>query len=173
MEETKNPPVPVEKPELMVPSKIRLGYSDVHFRGVFATADIGEGELIERCPVVALAWRTNYQKDPVVWAYMYTNSCPCDECKRHGAHFVMVMGWGQIYNHQDDNNAVIKIDMRLQIADIVAKKKILKGEEIFVSYGDKYFQNRPKIDLSKDGSTPKDFIESGDFQQQSKVIRPL
>ena len=161
MEENQNNPV-IEKPELITPSKIRLGYSDVHFRGVFATADIGEGELIERCPAVTLAWRTNYQKDPVVWSYMYTNSCPCDECKRHGGHFVMVMGWGQIYNHQDDNNATMNINIKLQLADVVAKKKIRKDEEIFVSYGDKYFQNRTKINLPKDGEPA-----------QNNVIRPL
>lgn len=137
-----------EKPiDLPVPNKITLGYSNIHFRGVFATEDIEEGELIERCPTVTMAWRTNYQKDPTVWAYMYTNSCPCEECKRHGAHFIMVMGWGQIYNHQDNNNASIKINMKDNVADVVANRKIRKGEEIFVTYGERYFKGREKITI--------------------------
>lgn len=156
--------------ELKVPTKIKLGYSDVHFRGVFATSDIDEGELIERCPIAILAWRTNYQKDPVVWEYMYTNSCPCEECKRHGAHFVMVMGWGQIYNHQDNNNASMNINTKQQIADVVAKRKILKGEEIFISYGSRYFQGRNKISVDQNIEKPEESYHIGDA---GNVIRPL
>lgn len=155
-------------PDLPAPQKIRLGYSDVHFRGVFATEDIEQGELIERCPIAVLAWRTNYQKDPVVWAYMYTNSCPCEECKRHGAHFVMVMGWGQIYNHQDDNNASMNINIRDNFADVVAKKKIKKGEEIFVTYGERYFNGRNKVTLSSDHPD-----HDQGSAEPSNVIRPL
>jgi len=163
--EQKEPP-----PDLPIPTKIRLGYSNIHFRGVFATEDIEEGELIERCPVAVLAWRTNYQKDPVVWAYMYTNSCPCEECKKHGAHFVMVMGWGQIYNHQDDNNASMNINMKGNFADVVAKKKIKKGEEIFVTYGERYFNGRNKVTLSE--NQPDSTFNKG-FAEPSNVIKPL
>lgn len=165
--------------EYPIPKKIRLGYSEVHFRGVFATDDIEEGELIERCPSVALDWRTRYQKDPVVWAYMYTSSCPCDECKKHGAHFVMVMGWGQIYNHQDDNNASMKINLKDNFVDVVALKKIRNGEEIFVSYGSKYFNGRNKVTIDSDepeemkitGQLPESFKKV--LEQKQNVIRPL
>lgn len=158
-------------PELPPPKKIRLGYSEIHFRGVFATEDIEEGELIERCPTVPLAWRMNYHKDPVVWAYMYTNSCPCDECKKHGGHFVMVMGWGQIYNHQDDNNASLNINMKDNFADVVAKKKIAKGEEIFVSYGERYFNERKKI-VAPAKQTPYEGVMQNPMDY-GKVIKPL
>lgn len=157
--------------ELPTPKKIRLGYSDVHFRGVFATEDIEEGELIERCPIAVMGWRTNYQKDPVVWAYMYTSSCPCDECKRHGAHFVMVMGWGQIYNHQDDNNASMNINLKVNVADVVAKKKILKGEEIFVSYGSKYFNGRNKVTLP--APSMKCIDGEIEHKEEPQIIKPL
>ena len=59
----------------------------------------------------------------------------------------MVMGYGQIYNHQDDNTAEIRFDLKNQIADIVAIKKIKKGEEIFVNYGPNYFKNKNKITI--------------------------
>lgn len=158
-----------EKPVFDFPTKIRLGYSNVHFRGIFATEDIEKDEIIERCPVAVLAWRTNYQKDPVVWEYMYTNSCPCEECKRHGAHFVMVMGYGQIYNHQDNNNASMNINIKQKLADVVAKRKISKGEEIFVSYGQTYFQGRNKISLDQ----PNEPIIDSAVGDTSNVIRPL
>jgi hypothetical protein len=156
------------RPEYPIPKKIRLGYSDIHFRGVFATDDIETGELIERCPAVVMGWRTNYQKDPVVWEYMYTSSCPCEECKRHGSHFVMVMGYGQIYNHQDDNNASIKVDMISNMAEIVANRKIRKGEEIFVSYGSKYFEKRNKINSVNSGDS-----KCTNQTEYRNVIKPL
>jgi hypothetical protein len=158
-------------PEFHVPKKIRLGYSNIHFRGIFATEDIEAGELIERCPTAIMAWRTNYQKDPVAWEYMYTSSCPCEDCKKHGAIFVMVMGYGQIYNHQDENNAEIKINIKKKTADIVSKRKIMKGEEIFVSYGSKYFNNGRK----KITNPPQEQkCEQPNHELQSEnVIRPL
>jgi SET domain-containing protein len=59
----------------------------------------------------------------------------------------MVMGYGQIYNHQDDNSAEIRFDLKNQIADIRAVKKIKKGQEIFVNYGPNYFKNKQKITI--------------------------
>lgn len=146
----------MEQIELPRHTKIRLGYSDIQGRGVFATDDIKEGELIERCPMVPLAWRMNYHKDPVIWQYCFTQSCPCEDCKKHGGHFLMVLGYGQIYNHQNDNNAEIKFDLKNSIADIICKRSIKAGQEIFVTYGDKYFQNRKYISAS--GEAP-DMVE--------------
>jgi len=57
----------------------------------------------------------------------------------------MVLGYGQVYNHQNDNNAQITFDMKTLTADIRARRGIAAGDEIFVSYGDKYFQNRKYI----------------------------
>lgn len=125
--------------------KIVVRSSKVQGRGVFAADDIKEGELIERCPIVVMAHRMNYHKDPMIWAYMFTNTCPCDECKKHGGHFLMVLGYGQIYNHQDNNNAQIKFNIKDQFADIVALRDISKDSEIFISYGKEYFKNRKYI----------------------------
>lgn len=130
--------------------KIRLGYSDIHGRGVFATEDIKEGELIERCPIVTLSHRMNYHKDPIIWGFMFTNTCPCEECKKHGGHFLMVLGYAQLYNHQDDNSAAIKFMLKEQYGEITALRDIKKGDEIFINYGPKYFQNRNKITIGQD-----------------------
>lgn len=131
--------------ELVQHTKIKLGYSKVQGRGVFAKENIVEGELIERCPMVVLGWRMNYHADPVIWQYCFTKSCPCDECKRHGGHFCMVLGYGQIYNHQEINNANINLNLKESVADIIANRDIAKEEEIFVSYGTSYFKNRKYI----------------------------
>lgn len=164
-------------PSLEFERKIKLGYSKIHGRGVFATEDIEPGELIERAPMVVLAHRMNYHKDPVIWSYMYTNTCPCDECKKHGGHFLMILGYGQIYNHLDENNAHISFDLKGQVANINAIKKIKKGEEIFVSYGPKYFNNRPKSALDENGNAIQVKQESNESKQEgsctTQVFKPL
>jgi hypothetical protein len=137
--------------------KIRLGFSEtIGGRGIFATDDIKKGEIVESCPLVIMGIRMNYHIDPVMWSHMYTNTCPCDECKKHGGQFLMVLGYAQLYNHQDDNNASIKFDMDEQFADIVAMKDISKGSEIFINYGPKYFKKRPKIVLDELGKPVQD-----------------
>lgn len=135
----------MERIDLPRHTKIRLGYSRVQGRGVFATEDITKGELIERCPMVPLAWRMNYHKDPVIWQYCFTQSCPCKECERHGGHFLMVLGYGQVYNHQNENNAEIQFDLKNSIADIKCVNPISTGDEIFVNYGEKYFKDRKYV----------------------------
>ena len=135
-----------EKVVFLSPSKIKLDYSPIHYRGVFATEFIPSGEIVERCPLVPLAHRSKYHVDPQIWEYLYSQPmCPCNECKNHGFVFHMVLGYGMLYNHQDVPNTKWEFDFRRLVADVVAEKDINKGEEIFVSYGSKYFSNREKI----------------------------
>ncbi|NDD52909.1 SET domain-containing protein-lysine N-methyltransferase [bacterium] len=165
-----------ERPSLSFERKIRLDYSPVHGKGVFATEDIEPGDLIERCPMKVMGFRMKYHKDPVIWSYMFTNTCPCEECKRHGGHFLMVMGYGQIYNHQEDNNASISFDLKNEVADIKCLKKIAKGEEIFVSYGPNYFKNRERVDVAKKTNPSQSVFEQASEQPNScttQVFKPL
>jgi len=134
-----------EKVKLNLPRKVELGYSELQGRGVFAIEDIPAGDIVERAPLVVMGFRMNYHKDPAIWDYMFTNTCPCEDCKKHGGHFLMVLGYCQMYNHQDDNTAEIRFDLKNQIADITAVKKIKKGDEIFINYGPNYFKNKNKI----------------------------
>jgi|694.fasta_scaffold68857_7 SET domain-containing protein len=114
--------------------------------GVFATEDIAEGELVERCPMIQMGWKSNYLRDPQIFAYLYSNSqCPCDDCKRHGNSMYMVLGYGMLYNHQDKPNTKWVFNFKNLLGDVVAVKPIKAGEEIFVSYGPNYFKNRNKV----------------------------
>lgn len=131
--------------EIPHPSKIKVDYSKVHYRGVFATEDIGTEELIERCPMVPLDFRIKYHGDPQLFKYLYTHKCPCEECEKHGGMFLMVLGYGMIYNHQDTPNTVWDFKYKEKVADVVSTRPIKKGEEIFVSYGEAYFKGRTKV----------------------------
>ena len=136
---------------LIQPTKIKLGYS---FNpemgiGVFATDTIIPGEIIERCPMVQLAFRGRYHNDPQISRYLYTNRCGCQQCGIHGPHMYMVLGYGMLYNHQNEPNTEWKFDWGKNYADVIAVKHIEPETEIFVSYGNRYFSNRPYF--SKDG----------------------
>lgn len=134
-----------EKVKIPHPKKIEVGYSKVHNRGVFATDEIEEGELVERCPMVALGFRTNYHKDPQLFNYLYTHHCPCEDCEKHGSVFLMVLGYGMVYNHQDFPNTKWVFNHEKLYADLIATKKIKKEEEIFAWYGLNYFSNKRKV----------------------------
>jgi SET domain-containing protein len=135
-----------EKIDFIAPTKIQVQQSAVEGRGVFATVDIKEGDIIERCPMVRLGYRSHYHHDPIIWKYVYTQpKCECNDCKNHGKYIWMVLGYGMIYNHQDIPNTKWQFKYNSEYADVVASKDIQKGQEIFVSYGTEYFKNRPKI----------------------------
>lgn len=117
--------------------------------GVFATEDIEEGELVERCPMIQMGWKSNYLKDPQIYNYLYSNSnCSCDDCKQHGNSMFMVLGYGMLYNHQDQPNTKWNFNFKNLLGDVVAIKPIKAGKEIFVNYGPKYFQNRNKVTIN-------------------------
>lgn len=122
--------------------KIKLGNSKIHGRGVFASKDIKKGEIIERCPLIQMGNRSRYQTDPQVYGYMYAQPpCDCYECTYHGFLFFMALGYGMIYNHQDNPNALWKFNYTQLLGDVIAVKDIGINEEIFVSYGNVYFNN--------------------------------
>lgn len=139
----------------IAPSKIILKKSEIHGRGVFATKDIDIDELVERCPLVPLGFRSRYHSDPQIYNYLYSQPpCDCKECQSHGFIFHMVLGYGMIYNHQDNANTIWKFNWANGYADVIANKPIKCDDEIFVDYGSKYFHNREKIEL-KDAKTTK------------------
>ena len=133
----------------LAPSKIILGWSKVHGRGVFALQSIKKGEIVERCPLIQMEYRSKYQLDPKIFEYMYAQPvCDCIECKKHGMVFHMVLGYGMMYNHQDSPNTLWKFNYSQSWADVVCVKDIEPGEEIFVSYGAVYFSDKPKVEVN-------------------------
>lgn len=124
---------------------VKLSSSEIGL-GIFAIEDIEEDELVERCPMIQMSWKSKYLGDPQIFNYLYSNSnCSCDDCKRHGNSMFMVLGYGMLYNHKDEPNTKWDFNFKNLIGDVVAVKPIKAGEEIFVSYGSKYFNYRKKI----------------------------
>ena len=115
--------------------------SPIHGRGVFATKNIMEGTLIERCPMLKLDFPSKYHCDLKILDYAFAR--PSDSpWQDHGWDLYLIMGYGMLYNHQDIPSASITFNYDLNYADITATKDILSGSEICISYGPLYFMNK-------------------------------
>lgn len=116
-------------------SNIYVQNSEIHGRGVFADKLFHKSETIETFPLFPLAFRTRYQGDFGLFAYSFINdTCPCEECKRHGNVIYLGMGYSSIYNHQDEPNAEISIDFNTLTGVVTALSNIEKDSEIFIKY---------------------------------------
>jgi len=123
--------------------------SRTHGFGVFAKRHINKGEILEECPVIFLADRERYQHDKQIIRYAFRQSgCECEECVKHGPQMFLLTGYGSLYNHSENPNAILEggfsnredleekegleINGRLQF--IIASEDIEKDEEIFINY---------------------------------------
>lgn len=108
-------------------NKIAVKKSTTHGYGVFAQKTIKKGEKIEECYMII-----SRGGDRILEDFYF-------DAKGKYAFFT---GFGSIYNHLDEPNADYTLNIKRRIATIKAEKTIRKGEEIFVSYGDKWFSSR-------------------------------
>ena len=108
-------------------NKVVVKLSPTHGYGVFAEKTIKKGEIIEECYVLISRGGDKKLED----YYFDVNG-------KNG----IFTGFGVIYNHSDDENADYTIYEKRKLAVIKANRTIKKGEEIFVSYGDKWFTSR-------------------------------
>ena len=146
-----------ETSELFISEKTKLQPSPVHGTGVFACQNINKDEVIEVSPLLRLDWKLKYMHDRVIRDYCWMNkSCQCDDCKIHGPALYLALGYGSLYNHHDTPNANVKLDYTKGTITIVALQEINSGDEIFVSYGAKYFSSYKRkayqSDVTKEGS---------------------
>ncbi|MBX4205918.1 SET domain-containing protein [Candidatus Microgenomates bacterium] len=96
-------------------------------KGVFATKNFKEGEVIERCPVLKLTPKERKQVEKTeMLRYIYP--------WRSTRSAAVVWGYGSLYNHSFAPNADWKQDFRSNNMVYRAIKSIKKGEEILINY---------------------------------------
>ncbi len=95
-------------------------------RGVFARTNIKKGEIIEICPVIEFSEHesSNFKEGNLV-TYTYYFGKNKDQA-------TILLGFGSIYNHSYQPNAVYK-EKEMKV-DFTANRNIKKGEEILVNY---------------------------------------
>ena len=100
-------------------------------RGVFAEKDFKKGEVIEVCPLL-----TDYKKNFVnskINDYTFKSKFKPDQ-------EVIVFGMCSMYNHSDNFNVAHNQDPENMI--YTAARDIKKGEELYVNYGENYWNSR-------------------------------
>ena len=109
-------------------NKIEVKRSKTHGYGVFASTKVSKGTVLEECYFIV----SRRGGDKALEDYYF------DIDSKYG----VLTGFGLIYNHSDDPNADYHFNRKTHLATIIADRTIQKGEEIFISYGDKWFSDR-------------------------------
>lgn len=109
-------------------SAIYFATSERHGKGVFAARPIGEGEIIEICPVLLFPKKELPLIDQT-FLYDYYFDWGDDD-----AWYALCLGYGSLYNHDYAPNAEYTMDFEAETIDFHALRPIEAGEEITVSY---------------------------------------
>lgn len=102
--------------------------SSIHGYGVFAAEDILADETIEECYYIPI----KKESMDLESFYFETGS----------NQLLLALGYGSIYNHAELPNATYYYDPDEDILIFQAARSIKAGEEILVSYGEKWFSTR-------------------------------
>jgi uncharacterized protein len=95
-------------------------------RGVFATEDISKGQLFHIAPVIPY---------PNVEHILIEETVLSDYVYEYGKnHSAVVLGYGMLFNHSFEPNAVYDIDFSTHTFKYYAYKDIKAGEEILINY---------------------------------------
>ena len=113
--------------------KISVRQSLIHNggRGVFAEKDFKKGEVIEVCPLLT-DYKKNFEKSKIKDYTFKSKFKPDQE--------VIVFGMCSMYNHSDKFNVLHNQDPENMI--FTAARDIKKGEELYVNYGNDYWNSR-------------------------------
>ena len=116
--------------ELKVASKITVKESPGKGLGCFATKKIFAGEVIEECHLLKLPIEPG---EPSSLFNDYRFNYPQG---RELEELVLPLGYGCIYNHSNNNNAIWQNHPYYRAFQFVAIRDIEPGEEICTYYGD-------------------------------------
>lgn len=117
-----------KKSKKLIQNDIYVKRSDtIKGYGVYANCPIKKGTIIEQCYFILGKGGDNSLED------FYF-----DVKKKYG----LVFGYGSIYNHSEEPNADYTFNLTRRVATFKATRLIRKDEEIFISYGDKWFKDR-------------------------------
>jgi hypothetical protein len=136
------PAPPALQEKIQVPTKLEICSCEWGY-GVFASAKIDDGEIIEEAPFITLPIRTGDAKENEKAAALLPHvspiACGCQECRDLGVRIVISSGYIQMYNHSDAPNARLlqhKANKRIYVIETM--RSVEPGEQIFINYGPGY-----------------------------------
>lgn len=114
-------------------NSVYVGKSKYKGRGVFAARKIFTGEKVEVCPIL-LEMKDRIPQNNIMIDYVFSTGVD--------GEVALAMGYCGLFNHDDNHNARWVIDREKRTVTIIALRDIYADEEIYVSYGDKYWDTR-------------------------------
>ncbi len=117
---------------------IKLRYSDAKgSRGIFADKDFKEREIIEYAPYVEID-KSSTTCLGLLGDYVFAHASSPEKS-------IVALGYLSLYNHDDNNNVRYLIDDDNKWFVVEALRDIKKGEELYNSYGSKWWEDRPHL----------------------------
>ena len=115
--------------------------------GIFAKEDINEGVVVEIAPVVVIPRRL---MEIAIWSCQAdgipSKDLMIDQYTVNWGHDIgFPMGWTDLYNHKDQNNSQFIADYTVNLIGIKTIKPISANEQLFVSYGEDWFDKKGYI----------------------------
>jgi uncharacterized protein len=109
-------------------ASIYVAHSPTHGKGVFTSATIHVGEIIESCPVIVFSLvQLPHVRRTFLDDYYF-------DWGDDGEYFALCLGYGSLYNHDYTPNAEYEMDFENETIDIFCIREIAEGEEIFINY---------------------------------------
>lgn len=106
-------------------------------RGVFASADIEAGEIIEESPVIVLNEEERLLVEKTIlndyifeWGDLGEKAC-------------MALGYIALYNHSSHSNCEYEMDFDLQLMRVKTMRFVNRGEELTVNYNGDWNNDKP------------------------------
>lgn len=140
------------KDKLFLHSSLEVRQSLIEGRGVFSNEDIRAGDKIEEAHIILLdksKWEDcdlELSRYVLPWVELREDWQEfCDEhggiLPQHASRPLVVLGFGMIYNHSDDNNIDYYVDKHQFLCLYKANRDIPAGTELTITYGKDYFRN--------------------------------
>jgi len=108
--------------------KLYVKNSEGKGNGVFTKEFIPKGECIEVSPFLVIDKK-------IVSNGIGTKNNLNQHLYKHKEHYHIVLGYGSLYNHNDEPNINFIIDIDRGIYEYYSIKDINEDEEIFLNYG--------------------------------------
>jgi uncharacterized protein len=114
-----------------------VGQTKARGRGMFATAPIPKGTVLETAPVIVMSADERKLLDKTLlhdyifeWGDDRTRCC-------------MALGYVPLYNHSYSSNCEYEMEFRKKVISVKTVRDIEKGEELFINYNGDWNNNNP------------------------------
>ena len=129
--------------------RIAVKKSDIHGWGVFAEQDFFPGDLVEACHYIAVEKSHNNFLD---YSFGFRMKDPRREVDDD--YSALILGFGSIYNHSNLPHLTYIFDHPRHVINFYARRPIMRGEEIFIDYGEEWFSSRGVEAINMTTSAP-------------------